>query len=81
YAHPNLPGLDDNALGAAVLTEIDRKLVGIDLENGHEVVDFDAEEEGLRGKGAYVGSLHAIQRATLLRMNNLDSWVTGDKSY
>ncbi len=81
YGRPTLQGLDDNASGAAVLTEIARNLGGIALENGLEVVGFGAEEEGLRGSRAYVESLDASQRANLLGMINLDSLVTGDKMY
>ena len=81
YGRPTLQGLDDNASGAAVLTEIARNLGGIALEHGLEVVGFGAEEEGLRGSRAYVESLDASQRANLLGMINLDSLVTGDKMY
>lgn len=81
YGRPTLQGLDDNASGAAVLTEIARNLGGIALENGLEVVGFGAEEEGLRGSRAYVESLDASQRANLLGMINLDSLVTGDRMY
>lgn len=81
YGRPTLQGLDDNASGAAVLTEIARNLGGIALENGLEVVAFGAEEEGLRGSRAYVASLDASQRANLLGMINLDSLITGDKMY
>ncbi len=81
YGRPTLQGLDDNASGAAVLTEIARNLGGIALENGLEVVGFGAEEEGLRGSRAYVESLDASQRANLQGMINLDSLVTGDKMY
>ncbi|PWB35623.1 autotransporter outer membrane beta-barrel domain-containing protein [Pseudomonas sp. SDI] len=81
FGRPTLQGLDDNASGAAVLTEIARNLGGIALENGLEVVGFGAEEEGLRGSRAYVNALSASQRANLLGMINLDSLVTGDKMY
>ncbi|MHC6225028.1 autotransporter outer membrane beta-barrel domain-containing protein [Pseudomonas sp. X10] len=81
YGRPTLQGLDDNASGAAVLTEVARNLGGLALENGLEVVAFGAEEEGLRGSRAYVESLDDSQRANLLGMINLDSLVTGDKMY
>ncbi|WP_175651692.1 autotransporter outer membrane beta-barrel domain-containing protein [Pseudomonas sp. Marseille-P9899] len=81
YGRPTLQGLDDNASGAAVLTEITRNLGGVALENGLEVVAFGAEEEGLRGSRAYVASLSDSQRANLLGMINLDSLITGDKMY
>jgi len=81
YGRPTLQGLDDNASGAAVLTEIARNLGGLPLENGLEVVGFGAEEEGLRGSRAYVAALSDSQRANLLGMINLDSLITGDKMY
>lgn len=81
FGRPTLQGLDDNASGAAVLTEIARNLGGVALENGLEVVGFGAEEEGLRGSRAYVASLSDSQRANLLGMINLDSLITGDKMY
>ncbi|WP_026001268.1 autotransporter outer membrane beta-barrel domain-containing protein [Pseudomonas donghuensis] len=81
FGRPTLQGLDDNASGAAVLTEIARNLDGVALENGLEVVGFGAEEEGLRGSRAYVASLSDSQRANLLGMINLDSLITGDKMY
>ncbi|MET1078943.1 MAG: autotransporter domain-containing protein [Pseudomonas sp.] len=81
YGRPTLQGLDDNASGAAVLTEIARNLSGIELEHGLSLVGFGAEEEGLRGSRAYVESLDAQQRANLLGMINLDSLITGDLMY
>ena len=81
FGRPTLQGLDDNASGAAVLTEIARNLGGVQLENGLEVVGFGAEEEGLRGSRAYVAALSDSQRANLLGMINLDSLITGDKMY
>ncbi|MFQ6572081.1 autotransporter outer membrane beta-barrel domain-containing protein [Pseudomonas sp. UM16] len=81
YGRPTLQGLDDNASGAAVLTEIARNLSGVALENGLEVVGFGAEEEGLRGSQAYVAGLDERQRANLMGMINLDSLITGDKMY
>ena len=81
FGRPTLQGLDDNASGAAVLTEIARNLGGVQLENGLEVVGFGAEEEGLRGSRAYVASLDDSQRANLLGMINLDSLITGDRMY
>ncbi|MFJ4373332.1 autotransporter outer membrane beta-barrel domain-containing protein [Pseudomonas japonica] len=81
YGRPTLQGLDDNASGAAVLTEIGRNLGGLPLENGLQVVGFGAEEEGLRGSRAYVAALSDSQRANLLGMINLDSLITGDRMY
>ncbi|MDU9394100.1 autotransporter outer membrane beta-barrel domain-containing protein [Pseudomonas sp. zfem002] len=81
YGRPTLQGLDDNASGAAVLTEIARNLGGLPLENGLQVLGFGAEEEGLRGSRAYVAALSDSQRANLLGMINLDSLITGDRMY
>ncbi len=81
FGRPTLQGLDDNASGAGVLTEIARNMAGIQLENGLEVVGFGAEEEGLRGSRAYVASLSAEARANMLGMINIDSLITGDKMY
>lgn len=78
---PTLQGLDDNASGAGVLTEIARNMAGVQLENGLEIVGFGAEEEGLRGSRAYVAGLNAEQRANMLGMINIDSLITGDKMY
>lgn len=81
FNRPTLQGLDDNASGAGVLTEVARNLSGLKLENGLQIVGFGAEEEGLRGSQAYVASLDATQRANLLAMINIDSLITGDKMY
>lgn len=78
---PHVAGLDDNASGAGVLTEIARNMAGIQLENGMEVVGFGAEEEGLRGSRAYVASLSVEERANMIGMINIDSLITGDKMY
>lgn len=81
FGRPTLQGLDDNASGAGVLTEVARNLSGLQLENGLEIVGFGAEEEGLRGSRAYVESLDPTQRTNLLAMVNIDSLITGDKMY
>lgn len=78
---PTLQGLDDNASGASVLTEIARNLSGLDFEDGVTFVGFGAEEENLRGSRAYVASLDAEARSKLTGMINLDSLITGDMMY
>ncbi len=81
FGRPTLQGLDDNASGAGVLTEVARNLSGLRLENGLEIVGFGAEEEGLRGSRAYVAALDDARRANLLAMINIDSLITGDMMY
>lgn len=81
FGRPDLQGVDDNASGAGVLTEVARNLAGIRLENGLEIVGFGAEEEGLAGSAAYVAALDAGQRANMIGMINLDSLITGDRLY
>ena len=81
FGRPTLQGLDDNASGAGVLTEVARNLSGLRLENGLEIVGFGAEEEGLRGSRAYVAALDDARRANLLAMVNIDSLITGDMMY
>lgn len=78
---PTLQGLDDNASGAGVLTEVARNLVGLSFEDGVTFIGFGAEEEGLRGSRAYVASLDATARARLTGMINIDSLITGDMMY
>ena len=78
---PTLQGLDDNASGAGVLTEIAYALAGVGLEDGVTFLGFGAEEEGLRGSKAFVSALSAEQRAALTGMINIDSLITGDKMY
>nr|WP_260678997.1 autotransporter domain-containing protein [Pseudomonas mendocina] len=81
FGRPTLQGLDDNASGAGVLTEIARNLAGLSFEDGVTFIGFGAEEEGLRGSRAYVAALDAEARANLIGMINIDSLVTGDMMY
>ena len=81
FGRPTLQGLDDNASGAGVLTEIARNLAGLSFEDGVTFIGFGAEEEGLRGSRAYVASLDAEARARLTGMINIDSLITGDMMY
>ncbi len=81
FGKPTLQGLDDNASGAGVLTEIARNLSGLDFEDGVNFVAFGAEEEGLVGSYFYVDSLDAAARENLTGMINIDSLITGDKMY
>ncbi|KAA8996406.1 autotransporter domain-containing protein [Affinibrenneria salicis] len=82
FGRPTLQGLDDNASGAAILTEVARNLSGIQTEKTLVFAAFGAEEEGLRGSRALVDEL-AAQGYTgdLSAMINMDSMITGDKLY
>lgn len=81
FNRPTLQGLDDNASGAGVLTEVARNLSGLDFEDGVTFIGFGAEEEGLRGSRAYVASLDQQARDSLTGMINIDSLITGDMMY
>lgn len=81
FGRPTLQGLDDNASGAGVLTEMARNLAGLSFEDGVTFIGFGAEEEGLRGSRAYVAALDAEARANLTGMINIDSLITGDMMY
>nr|WP_083640021.1 autotransporter domain-containing protein [Pseudomonas sp. PA15(2017)] len=81
FGRPALQGLDDNASGAGVLTEIARNLAGLSFEDGVTFIGFGAEEEGLRGSRAYVAALDTEARARLTGMINIDSLITGDRMY
>jgi len=81
FDRPTLQGLDDNASGAGVLTELAHNLSGLSFEDGVTFIGFGAEEEGMYGSKAYVHSLDAAARSRLTGMINLDSLVTGDLLY
>ncbi len=77
----SLQGLDDNASGAGVLTELVRNLSQIDTEHNIRFIAFGAEEYGLQGARHFVSQLDANEKAQALGMINLDSLITGDKMY
>ncbi|MDG0795484.1 autotransporter domain-containing protein [Pectobacterium punjabense] len=82
FGRPTLQGLDDNASGAAILTEVARNFSGIQTEKTLVFAAFGAEEEGLRGSRAMVNDLMAQGTAGDLKaMINMDSMITGDKLY
>lgn len=82
FGRPTLQGLDDNASGAAILTEIARNFSGIQTEKTLVFAAFGAEEEGLRGSRAMVNDLIAEGKESgLTAMINMDSMVTGDMLY
>ncbi|WP_295047284.1 M28 family peptidase [uncultured Paracoccus sp.] len=77
----NLQGVDDNASGAAVLTELAAHMSGIDTGTGLVFTAFGAEEIGLVGSRHYVDSLTDRQRENIAGMINIDSLITGDHMY
>lgn len=78
---PDLQGVDDNASGTGVLTELAAHMSGLDTETGLVFAAFGAEEIGLQGSRHYIESLDARQRANLADMINIDSLITGDFMY
>lgn len=77
----NLQGVDDNASGAALLTELAAHMSGMEMETGIVFNAFGAEEIGLQGSRYYVENLTADQRANIAGMVNIDSLITGDHMY
>lgn len=78
---PDLQGVDDNASGAGMLTELAAHMAGLETRTGLEFVAFGAEEVGLQGAAHYVDTLDAGARADLAGMINIDSLITGDFMY
>ena len=76
-----LQGVDDNASGAGVLTELAAHMNGLSLGTGLVFVGFGAEENGLRGSRAYVAQMTDEERENIAGMINIDSLVTGDFMY
>ena len=78
---PDLQGVDDNASGAGLLTELAAHMSGMETQTGLVFNAFGAEEIGLQGARHYVDTLNATQRANLAGMINIDSLITGDFMY
>ena len=78
---PDLQGVDDNASGAGMLTELAAHMSGLQTTTGLEFVAFGAEEVGLQGAAHYRDSLDEAARANLAGMINIDSLITGDFMY
>lgn len=78
---PDLQGVDDNASGAALLTELAGHMAGLETETGLVFNAFGAEEIGLLGSRHYVDTLTAGQRENIAGMINIDSLITGDHMY
>lgn len=76
-----LEGLDDNASGAGVLTELVYQLSQLNPEYNIKFIAFGAEEQGLRGSRAFVRSLSDEEKQNAIGMINLDSLLTGDFMY
>ncbi len=77
---PDLQGVDDNASGAGVLTELAAHMTGLSTDVGLEFVAFGAEEVGLQGAAHYVDTLGG-RRDDMAGMINIDSLITGDFMY
>lgn len=76
-----LEGLDDNASGAGVLTELVYQLSKLNPEHNIKFIAFGAEEYGLHGSKAFVDSLSDEEKQNAIGMINLDSLLTGDFMY
>lgn len=76
-----LEGLDDNASGAGVLTELVYQLSKLNPEYNIKFIAFGAEEQGLRGSRAFVDNLSDEEKQNAIGMINLDSLLTGDFMY
>jgi len=82
YPNPEtLQGVDDNASGAGVLTELAGHMSGLSLGTGIVFAAFGAEEEGLQGSQAYLDQLTDEERGNIAGMINIDSLITGDFMY
>lgn len=85
---PDLQGVDDNASGAGVLTELAAHMTGLSTDVGLEFVAFGAEEylESPIEPGSLQGSRHYVdtlggRRDDMAGMINIDSLITGDFMY
>ncbi|WP_405402205.1 M28 family peptidase [Paracoccus sp. Ld10] len=77
---PDLQGVDDNASGAGMLTELAAQMTGLATDVGLEFVAFGAEEVGLQGAAHYVDTL-GDRQGDMAGMINIDSLITGDFMY
>ncbi|MFW2177170.1 MULTISPECIES: M28 family peptidase [unclassified Moraxella] len=76
-----LQGLDDNASGLGVLTELVKNLSQIQTLHNVKFVAFSGEEYGLEGSKSFVNSLSDSEKQNAIGMINLDSLITGDHMY
>ena len=67
--HAMRVGADDNASGTAGVLELARRFASRPIRRSIMVVNFDAEEEGLRGSRAFVAYPPVPQRAIVLMLN------------
>ncbi|WP_367105882.1 M28 family peptidase [uncultured Psychrobacter sp.] len=82
--YPNyidLEGLDDNASGSGVLSELVYHFRGVDTVDTIKFIAFGSEEGGLQGSKAFVDSLTQDEIDNAIGMINLDSLLTGDNMY
>ncbi len=72
------PGANDNASGVSVVLEIARALAVRGRSQAVCFVLFGAEEQGLHGSRAFVGSLDDAAKASIRLMVNFDMQGVGD---
>ena len=75
---PDGPGANDNASGTAVVLEMARARAATGATSGVCYVLFGAEELGLLGSAAYVGTLTPAELQALEAMLNFDMLSVGD---
>ncbi len=66
------PGINDNGSGSATILEIAEQMTKVRPRNQVRFMWFGAEEHGLLGSEAYVGSLSEPERARIAAMLNFD---------
>ena len=66
------PGIQDNGSGSAAILEIAEEMSKVKPRNKVRFIWFGAEESGLLGSEAYVGSLSEAERARIAAMLNFD---------
>lgn len=81
FDRSQLQGLDDNASGVGVLTELVRNLSQITTEHDVTFIGFGGEEYGTKGSEHFVSTLSDAEKQNALGMINLDSLITGDFMY
>jgi hypothetical protein len=66
------PGINDNGSGSATILEIAEQMSKVKPRNMVRFIWFGAEESGLLGSEAYVGSLSERERSQIAAMLNFD---------
>jgi hypothetical protein len=66
------PGINDNGSGSSTILEIAEQMTKVKPRNKVRFIWFSAEESGLLGSEAYVGSLSEQERSQIAAMLNFD---------